>query len=225
MARPVRRLDVATSDSEALETLRQWWRENGKFAGAGMVLAIAGVGGWKGVEYYRDAHAAEAAEHYVAFVDRLESDYPDSPDNGIPELPSAEYANTPYLAFAYLRRAQYFVERGELPAAINDLRWVADNAVQKVLSELAYVRIARILITLGEVSEALALLDEVVFSDAITPLAEEARGDALMKDNDPESALVAYRAAWQLISVKTDFLRMKLESLGQSVAPPRPPAQ
>ena len=202
--------------------LRQWWDEYGKFIGIGLMFIGAGFGGWKGWDYVRERHAVEAAEQYLMFADRLEAvlsaDDPADVGGPPPELPLDDYADTPYLSFAYLRRAQYFVARGELAEAADDLRWVGENAVQRMVSKLAYVRLARVMVSLGEAENALQVLDENSFSESFVPLVEEVRGDALIKLNDASAALIAYRAAWEASRTKPEFLRMKLESLGHDVA-------
>ena len=221
MAKP--KFNIAKSDSEALGMLSQWWQRYGKFAAAGLVLVAGGLGGWQGWDYYRDSHTVEAAEAYTAFIQELETDT--AADGVLPELPSDSYADTVYLSFAYLQRARHLVNHGNLTQAAEDLRWVVENSVQSALSQLARVRLARVLISMNETQEALILLDDILFLDSFTPLVDEARGDALFKERDAASAATAYRGAWSASRSKLDFLLFKLESLGQNVAPAVPPAQ
>ena len=208
------------SGSEELATLQRWWHYNGKYAATGLVLVIGGVGGWTGWDYYRDQHVIDAAERYMAFVERLESDDVGEVGGEISELPIEKYNDTVYLPFAYLRRAKYFVEQDEFEKSAKDLRWVAENSVQPALSELAYIRLIRNLIVLRKTEEALQILDEVDFSNANTVLVENARGDVLLATNDVEGAIAAYRAGFEGSPRKPDFLRMKLEMLGQNFMPP-----
>ncbi len=208
---------AAESDGAVLEMLRRWWRENGKFAGAGLVVAAVGVGGWQMWSHHRDDYVAAAEEQYGLFVVRLdESHATDAADGVPPELPSGDYADTPYLSFAYMQRARYFAERGELEKAAEDLLWVAENAVQRTLSELAYLRRARVLIVLGESEKALQMLDETSFLVSATPMVEEVRGDALLKLNETAAAAAAYRSAWQTSRDKPDALYMKMQAIGLS---------
>ncbi len=217
MAKPP--LKTAGSNDEAFTTLRQWWDDNGKFVGAGLVFAIAGFGGWEGWNYYLDRHAADAAEAYAAFAEALASA---DVDDELPELPLGDYIDTPYSAFMYLQRAQSFIKRGELAAAADDLQWVAENAIQPMLSELAYIRLMRVLVALGDTDRALNVFDAVPLSESMRRYAEQVRGDALLKSNDPDGALKAYTSAWQDARVKAEFLRLKIESFGQAVSPPPP---
>ena len=204
------------SGGDALGLLRQWWADNGKMASAGFVVAAVLVGGWQGWGYYRDGHFLEAAEHYESFAELLESYESDEAGLVFPELPSGDYADTPYPAFARLLRAEYLVGRDELALAAEDLRWVAENAVQPVVSELAYVRLARVLIALDKVEEGLEILEGRQFSAAGAALVEETRGDALLKLNNVAAAGAAYEAAWKATRNKPDFLRLKLQALGRA---------
>ncbi len=231
-------------DSQALSEFQRLWHEYGKSAVTGLVLAFALVGGWQGWDYYRDQHAVAAAESYVAFVEDLGLDDPavagdaaaeeadaaaedpaeDAVADEVPELPDELRADTPYLAFARLQRARYFVRHNRLDEAAEDLYWVGENAAQPMLSQLAYFRLVRVLTAAGQTEEALEVLDENEFATAMTPLVEEARGDALLKNNDTRGAIDAYKRAWEAAPRKPDFLRMKLESLGQNVEARRPPS-
>lgn len=218
------------ADSQALSEFQHLWHEYGKSAVTGLVLAVAVVVGWQGWDYYRDQNAVAAAASYLTFVEALElDDPPEDADAGVevPELPDALHADTPYPAFARLQRAKYLVEHNLLDEAAEDLYWVGENAVQPMLSQLAYFRLVRVLIAAGQTEEALEILDETGFANAMTSLVEEARGDALLANKDTRGAIDAYKRAWEASPQKPAFLRMKLESLGQNVAvrPPPPAAQ
>ncbi len=142
----------------------------------------------------------------------------------VPELPEALHADTPYPTFARLQRAKYLVKHNLLSEAAEDLYWVGENAVQPMLSQLAYFRLVRVLIAGGQTEEALEVLDGTEFANAMTPLVEEARGDALLQNKDTRGAIDAYKRAWEASPQKPAFLRMKLESLGQNVAARPPPS-
>ena len=207
----------------ASSLLRRWWLENSKFAGIGVVVVAVGVGGWQWWNYQREAYTTKAAEQYDAFIVRLESHEPDENDGAPPELLPDKYADTPYLAFAYLRRAQYFVEQGEFAEAADDLRWVAENAIQSVVSQLAYIRLARVLLALEQMEqteEVLRLLDQPAFSLAATALVDEIRGDVFLKLNQKQAARTAYESVWRASRRPTDFLRMKAQHAGQTFVPP-----
>lgn len=204
------------SGGETFSALSQWWYSNGKFVIAGLVIAGAGAGSWSLWQYSRDQHAIAAAERYAAFVSRLEEKKDVGEVVGIPELPIQEYGDTAYLPFAYLRRAKFFVDNDAYGKAAEDLRWVTKNSVSPYLSDLAYTRLARVLIILGEPDEALEVLDKNEFSAASLSLAEEVRGDVLISLEDFEGALKAYRAAWKAAVSKPELLRIKLELMGQN---------
>ena len=157
-----------------------------------------------------------AAEGYAAFVKRLEDKKDVGKVVGIPELPSQLYGDTAYLSFAYLRRAKFFIGSEEYERAAADLRWVAENSAVPYLSELAYIRLVRVLILLGKSEEALKMLDETEFSASSRVMLEDARGDVLISLTDYEGALEAYQAAWEASPNKSEFLRIKLTLLGQA---------
>ncbi len=209
------RIKAPESSDETREALSRWWHSNGRFVFVGLLVAGISIGGWSMWQHSREQHAVSAAEGYAAFVKRLEAGGNIGEAVGIPELPSQVYGDTIYLSFAYLRRAKVFIDRGEYEKATADLRWVARNSVLPQLSELAYIRLSRVLIILGKSEEALKLLDEAEFSQANRAMVEDVRGDVLISLEDFEEGLKAYQAAWKASPNKPGFLRIKLTLMGR----------
>ena len=213
MAKP--RIKAPESRDETREALSRWWHGNGKFAFVGLLVAGAATGSWYVWQHSQEELAVSAAQGYAAFEKRIEDGKDIGKVVGIPELPSQTYGDSIYLSFAYLRRARFFMDSEEYRKAAADLRWVAGNSVSPYLSELAYIRLARVLIILKQSEEALKMLDEVKFSQAGRPMADDVRGDVLISLRDPEGALEAYQAAWEASPSKPELLRIKLLLLGQ----------
>ena len=93
---------------------------------------------------------------------------------------------------------------------------MGENSVSPYLSELAYVRLARVLIILDKSEEALQVLDDSEFSEASQAMVKDARGDVLISLQEHKEALKAYQDAWEASPYKPEFLRIKLMLLGQS---------
>jgi len=184
---------VFSSDEEALEAVKQWWKDNGAFVVAGLVIGVALIGGWRFWQASQDSQAASAANLYQQVAMAAEGrDYQQSAAL-VDELRS-DYGRTAYAAHASLRLAALAVDIGELDEAVELLQWSVENARDAELVKLARVRLARVHVARGDSDAALAVLDGGD-PGRFEPLYQEARGDALVAAGDPVAAREAYRRA------------------------------
>lgn len=201
-------------EDEELEAAKHWWRRYGRWLALAAVLGMIGFFAWKGWSYYRSQQDLKASELYSS----LESvDYAKDKQHwtSLAEALIAKYSATPYAALASLRMAKHAVDDNRLPEAAKDLRWVVDHGSQKVLREIAALRLAQVLIAEHKPDEALALLSSG-FSEAYLPLTQELTGDAYMAKNEKQKARDAYEEALagaQAMGLPTEILEMKLSAL------------
>ncbi len=182
-----------TSDEEALDAIKAWWRDNGAWVVAGLAIGIAVVAGWRFWEASQERSAQEASALYeqirtqAALQDREQL-------REIAAQLRDDYGRTAYAAQGALRYAAVAVETGELEEAIEWLRWAKDNSRDEELGKLATVRLARVHLALDDPESALNTLDARDLG-RFAALAEEVRGDALYATNDRDGAREAYRRA------------------------------
>lgn len=185
-----------SSDEEAIDAVKRWWKENGGFVIAGLVIGIALIGGWRFWEASQETRAREAAALHQEFLSAAGSESVDSASELAGQLRD-DYAPTPYAAQANLRLASLLVSTGEAEAAIEPLRWVVENAPAREFEQLARLRLSRVHVALGSHDAALSVLAGVE-PGRFAALYEEARGDALVAAERPAQARQAYGRALEM---------------------------
>ena len=200
-------------DEEDLEKLKTWWRENWLALVGGLVIGFGGIGGWEGYKRWSQAKAEAASQMYEDMRQALAADRPDDAVTVVDAL-VAEHAASPYAAAASLLLAQRAVEEDRLDDARKRLQWVAENAADDPMADVARLRYARVLLASGEHDAALAALDPV--ADAYAGLREELRGDVQLARGDAEAARQSYERALSLtdtVAANRNLLRLKFEDL------------
>ena len=201
------------TEDEQVEALKKWWRENGTAVIAGAALGVAALGGWRFWEHHQETQAAEASDLFASVQESLNN-------NDIAALQSntqtiqTNYKSTPYAALATLHLAKSQVEKGELAAAINSLRWVIDNSKQDTVQHIARIRLARVLIAENKLEEASSVINHAI-PQAYASLVNEIRGDIYVAKGEMEQAKQAYDQALEFAAGSgVEYLQMKRNNLG-----------
>jgi len=198
------------SDEEQSERLKAWWKENGAAVIAGVVVGIAVIGG---VNYWR-SYKADQAEAASALYAQMLEDPGESPGAGPGQKLIDEYAGTPYAGKAALVLAARAFQDDRLDDAMRRLEWVRTNAVDPADVRLASLRLARLLVSSGELEQADSLLGGMD-SGGFESEYQELRGDLAMARGDAETAQQAYQAALEYLpetSQYADMLNTKLDA-------------
>lgn len=205
-------------DDEDLENIKRWFRENGLALVAGLVIGLGAIGGWEGWKHYRDGRADEAARLGSDLRTALTAERLDEARAIAAQL-TERHAGSPYAALGQLQWAQRAVNDGDYGAAASSLAWVAANAHDPGMRELARVRQARVLWQQQQPDAALALLGQ---PGAYLALAEELRGDIARGQGDRAGARAAYAralAASEESAPTRDLLQQKLADVASGAAP------
>jgi predicted negative regulator of RcsB-dependent stress response len=186
-------VDEYMNEQEQWEYVRNWIRQNGAWLLAGVVLASAGLWGWRSWQAHREAMLLEAGEQYrlvLAAMDR----------NDVPAVIaaadklSAAHPRTGYAEQGQLAAARMQVENNQLPGALTRLQKVESATRDDELKLVVRLRIARLQIEQNRSDDALATLNAVQ-PGAFAGRFAEVRGDALLAKGDRSGALKAYREA------------------------------
>lgn len=207
------------TEEEQLEALKRWWNENGKWILTAIALAVAGYFGWNAWQDQRTGQALAASAQYEALLSSADAGElnPSLVDDIKQTHSSSQYAyNAAFL------RAQNAVQNSDLATAANELQWVLDQASRGAAAELARVRLARVHIAQADYAQALALLDQASPSDSFASQYAEARGDALLAQDDHAGARAAYQSALAGLGPESQsrmiLLEMKLDDLASATA-------
>jgi len=202
----------AYDDHEQGELVQQWLRQNGLSIVVGIAIGLVGIFGWQQWNKHKAGHQAEAANLYQQVQNAVASGRADGANTLIDQLIKDD-ADTPYAALAMSDRAQRQADGKELDKAVESLTWVEGHAADPALKGLAQVRIAQVLLAQGKATDALAALDRLA-PKSYEGLAQELRGDVLVKLGRPDDARKAYEAAKSALGENAPHsVQMKIDDL------------
>ena len=200
------------TDEEKVEEIKKWWKENGKSVIGGLILGFGIIGGWQGWQGYNQAQGEQASIVFDTMRQSIRSGQTDQAIADGMQL-IGEFSSSAYASLAALELARLAYTRDEAASAQQHLQWVVDSAPDPVLSELARVRLGRLLLEIGDLPTLEQLLAAEPLPSFAGPMAE-LRGDLARVRNNPEGARAAYAQALEAGVDDAELLRMKLVDVG-----------
>ncbi|MHA6203389.1 YfgM family protein [Dyella soli] len=202
----------AYDDYEQSERVQQWLRQNGLSIVVGIVIGLVGIFGWQQWNKHKADHLTGAADLYQQVQMAAAGGKADSA-NALTEQLLKDYTDTPYAMFAASDRAQRQVQAKELDKAIESLNWAEAHASDARLKALVEMRIAQVLLAQGKAADALVALDRMP-PKSYEGVAQELRGDVLVKLGRPDDARKAYEAAKAALGENApQSVQMKIDDL------------
>ena len=219
---------INAAEEETVESLKQWWAENGKQLITLVIVGFAAFTSWLVWTNFQNANLESASDMYEEILALAITDAGQPGTLLIPqdseriiELGAqlrGEHNGSTYAKLGSLFAAQQSVRNDDLDAAETSLQWILDNEQGGLLSEAdegllltTNLRLGRIILAKGDAERALALvnnLDPKTFEAGYSEL----RGDIYAAMGRDVDARDAYIAAQQAGSI-SDGLRMKLDEL------------
>ena len=191
------------SDEEQLENLKRWWKENGLFTIAAVVLCIGGYFGWDNSKANQQQKMETASELYqqmmeVAIVEpgQKANDTQHRLVNELATQLKEEFTSSQYARYAALLVAKLAVEKNDLDAAAEQLRWALDDA-DEGLGLVIKLRLAKVEASRDNIDLALSMLNGVD-AQTLSSAYAEARGDFYLMKGDKTAAYEAYKQALEL---------------------------
>lgn len=191
------------SDEEQLENLKRWWKENGLFTIAAVVLCIGGYFGWDNWKANQQQKMETASELYqqmmeVAIVEpgQKANDTQHRLVNELATQLKEEFTSSQYARYAALLVAKLAVEKNDLDAAAEQLRWALDDA-DEGLGLVIKLRLAKVEASRDNIDLALSMLNGVD-AQTLSSAYAEARGDFYLMKGDKTAAYEAYKQALEL---------------------------
>lgn len=203
-------------EQEQLATLKAWWKENGNLVMTTVSLVLIVLAAWQGWSYYQRNQAAQASVLYDAVQKAAQA-------NDLKQVREStgaileQYPRTAYAAMAALVSAKAHFQGGDLKTAHAQLAWVADNAKDEAVQDIARLRLASVMLDEKAYDDALKALD-AKHGAAFDALFLAARGDVLVWQGKKDEARSAYKAALDKAEPKDAGLRgsiqLRLDALG-----------
>lgn len=206
-------MEVYANDEERLEALQRWWKENGTSIVAGILVGALAIAGWNLWQNNQRSVGLQASNVYQQLLLANREQRSEAAIK-LSERLIQQYPATVYGDFARLFLARLRVEAGDLAAARKTLEEAMTRLQDDELRLLARLRLAQVLLALGEQDAALTQLDGVPedktgkFQGAYAEL----RGDVLVARGQPEQARAAYEKA-RTQGEASPLLKLKLTDL------------
>lgn len=181
------------TDQEQIETLKQLWRDYGKWIILTIIIGLALGFGWRYWQQQQWAHRQQASLMYQQLLAADSEKKSDVVMQMAGEMVK-RYPQTEYAQLANLMAAKAAVSTNNFDAAAQKLTQVMNHSKNKSVQQIARLRLARVLLMQGNAQEALKTL-AVVTDKIYQPLADEITGDIYMALHDGAKARAAYQAA------------------------------
>ncbi|MEW5310802.1 MAG: hypothetical protein WDW38_002563 [Sanguina aurantia] len=199
---------------EQSELVQKWLRENGLSIVAGIAIGLVGIFGWQQWRNHQARNESSAAQIYKLAQVANAAGKPAIASQFTDQL-MKDYEKSTYAVFAVSDRAKQQVQAKQLDKAEASLAWAESHATDPVLKSLTQVRMAQVELARDNATGALATLDRIP-ATAYQGLAQELRGDVLVKLGRAEDARKAYQAALAALNEQAPqrgVLQMKLDDL------------
>jgi predicted negative regulator of RcsB-dependent stress response len=205
-------------EQEQLAALKAWWQENGSLVLTVVTLVLVALAAWQGWSYYQRNQAVQASTLYAKVQKAARAgDLKQVRENAGAILEN--YPRTAYAAMAALVSAKAHFQGGDLKTARAQLTWVAENAKDEGLQDIARLRLASVMLDEKVYDEALKTLD-APHSTAFDALFLASKADVYVAKGMKEEARSAYKAALDKVATGETALRgsiqLRLDALGTS---------
>jgi predicted negative regulator of RcsB-dependent stress response len=206
-------MDVYSSEEEQIQKIRDWWKKYGSSVLVGIIVFLLATFGGKYWHRHKAQQTNQASLIYQQLIGAQQHNKLTEFALFVQHL-KKDYSGTPYASLAALLSAQNYVAKNDMQSAQKDLRWVLKNSSVAGVTQIARIRLARILAAEKQAPEALQLLQKID-DKTFMPMIYETRGDILLRMQKSKKALTAYRKAESLSQSKiaTRLLKMKINKL------------
>jgi predicted negative regulator of RcsB-dependent stress response len=209
-------VEVYQSETEQVEAIKKFWKENGKSIIAGILIGFGILFSWQAWQENKNKMFEAASMEYMALMDNIAQGNSDAAIEHGSRI-TGQYSDTTYASMASLALANLKLEKDDSLAARAHLKWVVTNAGMDSIKHVARIRLARLILSEGNADEALTVVSNVQ-SESFRSLYDELLGDIYLTMDKKEEARKAYVSALsdleEVGTGRVNLLRMKLDDLG-----------
>lgn len=197
-------------EDQQVEQIKQFLREYGVWIGAGVVIGLGSLFGWRAYQAGQVEAQQQRTEAYQQVSQQLRATDTEalaSMQAQIDELGGS------HALVARLQLAQQLVRNSELESAVKVLAEAQAEASDPALKAIVTTRLARVYLALGDYDQALHALNQSL-PKAFEAQLSEVRGDVYYAQGNAQQAFQAYQTAVNLGGAQTSpTLQMKFENL------------
>ena len=204
-------------EQEQVDALKSWWRENGKWVLAAVLMTLIGFAGVQFWKNHQAQQAVESAKLFAEVMKQTQSNDPKRVNDAVAALVD-KFGSSAYAPRAQLVAVETNLQANDIARAKTQLQWVVEHAGEAGLQDTARLKLASILLDEKKFDEALAQLN-AAHPDAFTGLYADLKGDVLSAQGKNEEAKAAYKQALDKIEPKSlyrNLVQLKLDGLGDA---------
>ncbi len=205
-------MEIYETEEQQLEAVKRWWKDNGQATIVGLVIGIGFILGWDYWQNYKKGKLVEASALYEQLLKADEVGNKESAAK-LADRIQEQYKDSKYALYSELFEANLKVQQNDLPAAKQILKDLAAKA-DKDLSNIAKIRLVRLMLATGEYEQGLQLINEVS-TKAPASFAgnyDELVGDLYVALDRRDEARTAYESAIRN-KHQSPLLQFKLDDL------------
>lgn len=205
-------MEIYDTEEEQLDALKRWWKENGQSAIVGLIVGIAIILGWNYWQEHKNEQATQASALYDQLLKAVAGDQNDSAEK-LAERLQQQFSSTEYAAYSGLLQAKIKVQKGDLATAKTILEKLAANSDQEI-SNIAKIRLVRLMMANGEYEKALQLINDVDPSKIsnFSGNYDELVGDLYVALDRLDQARTSYQKAMEN-GFRSPLLQLKIDDL------------
>jgi predicted negative regulator of RcsB-dependent stress response len=205
-------VDVYATEEEQVESIKKWWKENGRSVIAGAMIGLGGVFGWRWWIEHRQQVAENASSAFEQLLTQAGSgdtatalDQAQRIDQG--------FGGTAYATFSPLVIAEVKYRQGDKAGARAELEKAISKAPDPGMRTIAVLRLARILLDSGDAAGAAALLSRHPATGSFAGDYAALSGDIALAQGDTAGARNAYAEALKKNASSAALIQIKLDNL------------
>ena len=175
-------------------------------------MGVAIILGWNYWQNLKKNQTEQASAVYGQLIQAIGTDKKDSAEK-LAERIQSEYPKTEYAAYSGLLLAKLKVQQGDIPKAQALLKGIAAGT-DKELSNVAKIRLVRLMLASGEYEQGLQLINDVdpATSSSFSGNYDELVGDLYVALDRLDQARTAYQKALEN-GYKSPLLQFKIDDL------------
>lgn len=207
-------------EQEQLAELKHFWNTYGNLITWLLIIVLGAYAAWNGWQYWQREQAIKASALYDEVEKAVQSQDLQRIERSAADMKD-KFGSTQFAHQAALLAARTLAEKGKAEQARALLSWVAAEAPEVALRDLARVRLAALQWETQSADEALKTL-QAAFSAEMQALAADLKGDLLLSKDQRDQAVTSYQEALKGLPAGSDYRRVvqaKLGALGVEVTP------
>ena len=202
-------------EQEQLDSLKTWWKQNGKWLVTGLAVFLLAVGGWRAWQYWTTKQAAEASMLFERAMQAASLNDTKAIKDVTAQI-MEHYPRTAYSAPAAWLAGRVNYDAGDVKSARAQFQFALDHAGDESIEQLARLRLAALLLEEKDYDGALKHLTHK-HAPAYAGLYAQLKGDVLVAQDKKAEARAAYQLALEKLGEESPMkplVEIKLDSLG-----------